>query len=416
MSETVISAQGVGKSYQLGVRTGHRTFRDAVSDAMRAPLRALRALGRRAEAPENRTHWALHDVSFDIRRGEVVGVIGRNGAGKSTLLKILSRITEPTNGAIEIHGRIGSLLEVGTGFHPELSGRENIFLNGAILGMKRTEIQRRFDEIVAFAEVEKFLDTPVRHYSSGMYMRLAFSVAAHLEPEILIVDEVLAVGDAEFQKKCLGRMEEIGRGGRTVIFVSHNMSAVQRMCTSGMFLERGAIRYVGDIQETVRSYVASLPDAAAALQSRSGGKVRFLNFRITDERGEARREFFMGETVCVEMTVQLFQRVESPILCIEIRDEMQECFAHILNVDDGLQLKDLPVGKAINVRVEIPRVFFTPSRYFFSFWAGEDAYTDSDYVRDALSIELFQGETLRRATTYPKLAKLYMPTSWEILL
>lgn len=199
--------------------------------------------------------WALKDVSFDIQQGDRVGIIGRNGAGKSTLLKILSRITEPTSGKVSIKGRVASLLEVGTGFHPELSGRENIFLNGAILGMSKAEIKKKFDEIVAFAEVEKFLDTPVKRYSSGMYVRLAFAVAAHLEPEILIVDEVLAVGDAQFQKKCLGKMEEVGKEGRTVLFVSHNMSAIQNLCTKAIWLERGHLHREGDVTEQITSYL-----------------------------------------------------------------------------------------------------------------------------------------------------------------
>src|SRR5215468_2950855 len=224
----IIKVESLGKQYNIGTqRAPYSTLRDSITEALRAPGGWLRRNGNRKEE----TIWALQDVSFAVKPGEVVGVIGRNGAGKSTLLKLLSRITEPTSGQINLYGRVGSLLEVGTGFHPELSGRENVYLNGAILGMKRGEIDRKFDEIVAFAEIEKFIDTTVKHYSSGMYMRLAFAVAAHLEPEILLVDEVLAVGDAVFQKKCLGKMEEVSRTeGRTVLFVSHNMGAIQSLC------------------------------------------------------------------------------------------------------------------------------------------------------------------------------------------
>src|SRR5262245_55876630 len=220
MSDVAIRVEGLGKQYRLGAQQErYHTFADQIKK-----WTSVRRLLRRRSRDEKRpTFWALKDVSFEVRRGEVVGVIGRNGAGKSTLLKILSRVTEPTEGGADIHGRVGSLLEVGTGFHPALTGRENVYLNGAILGMRRREVSRKFDEIVAFAEVEKFVDTPVKHYSSGMYTRLAFAVAAHLEPEILIVDEVLAVGDQAFQKKCLGKMGEVARGGRTVLFVSHNM-------------------------------------------------------------------------------------------------------------------------------------------------------------------------------------------------
>ncbi|HEY8504719.1 MAG TPA: ABC transporter ATP-binding protein, partial [Gemmataceae bacterium] len=229
-----IRVENLSKQYRLGETLGspYQTLRDALAEAAKAPLRRLFRRDRPGVGGGARGHfWALKDVSFEVKPGEVVGVIGRNGAGKSTLLKVLSRITEPTAGRAEIRGRVGSLLEVGTGFHPELTGRENIYLNGSILGMNRREIARKFDEIVAFSEIEKFLDTPVKRYSSGMYVRLAFAVAAHLEPEILIVDEVLAVGDAAFQKKCLGKMQDVTKDGRTVVFVSHNLGALQHICT-----------------------------------------------------------------------------------------------------------------------------------------------------------------------------------------
>jgi lipopolysaccharide transport system ATP-binding protein len=255
MSELAVRVEGLSKQYRLGgPRERYTTLRDQVNKLTSASLRAL--LGRGGRPERNGLFWALKDVSFEVKRGEVVGIIGRNGAGKSTLLKILSRITEPTEGEVDVHGRVGSLLEVGTGFHPELTGRENVYLNGAILGMKRGEIVRKFDEIVAFAEVEKFIDTPVKHYSSGMYMRLAFAVAAHLEPEILIVDEVLAVGDAAFQKKCLGKMGDVARGGRTVLFVSHNLSAVQSLCNRAVMLDRGKVRWIGPTVEVVGCYLA----------------------------------------------------------------------------------------------------------------------------------------------------------------
>ena len=254
MSELAVRVEGLSKEYRLGgPRERYSTLRDRLNKLASAPFRALR--GRRERSEQNPPFWALKEVSFDVRPGEVVGIIGRNGAGKSTLLKILSRITEPTEGEVDISGRVGSLLEVGTGFHPELTGRENVYLNGAILGMRRAEIARRFDEIVAFAEVEKFIDTPVKHYSSGMYMRLAFAVAAHLEPEILVVDEVLAVGDAAFQKKCLGKMGEVAERGRTVLFVSHNMQAVQRLCPSVVLLDRGRIAAQGPSYQVIRTYI-----------------------------------------------------------------------------------------------------------------------------------------------------------------
>src|SRR5450759_3606935 len=246
-SDTALRVSGLSKSYRIGEKPEkYKTLRDTIAGLAGAPVRMLRAAAEGRSSPD-RTIWALRDVSFDVKRGEVVGIIGRNGAGKSTLLKILSRITEPTEGQAEMHGRVGSLLEVGTGFHPELTGRENVFLNGAILGMRRTEIASKFDEIVAFAEIEKFMDTAVKHYSSGMYMRLAFAVAAFLEPEILLIDEVLAVGDVMFQKKCLGKMEDVARAGRTVLFVSHNMAAVRTLCNRGIVLHEGRVAETGNV-------------------------------------------------------------------------------------------------------------------------------------------------------------------------
>jgi len=259
MSDVVIRVEGLSKRYRLGKREQYRALRDTLTDMLYAPVRLARSAlrGERQQASKDDSQlWALKDVSFEVRRGEVVGIIGRNGAGKSTLLKILSRITRPTEGRVGMRGRVGSLLEVGTGFHPELTGRENIYLNGAMLGMRRAEIVRKFDEIVAFAEVERFIDTPVKHYSSGMYMRLAFAVAAHLEPEILVVDEVLAVGDAQFQKKCLAKMHEVGREGRTILFVSHNMAAVRQICQRGVTIERGQIVDQGPINLVADRYLA----------------------------------------------------------------------------------------------------------------------------------------------------------------
>jgi lipopolysaccharide transport system ATP-binding protein len=259
MSDVAIHAEGLGKQYHLGQlgQNGNKTLRESLVDLCSAPLRRTKQFlsGRSSASKLDDVLWALRDASFEIKQGEVVGLIGRNGAGKSTVLKVLSRITEPTCGYVDVHGRIGSLLEVGTGFHNELSGRENIFLNGAILGMRKAEIQRKFDEIVEFSQIERFLDTPVKHYSSGMYVRLAFAVAAHLEPEILLVDEVLAVGDARFQKKCLNKMEDVAHGGRTVIFVSHNMSAVTRICQRAILLDEGRIACDGPTHEVVSSYL-----------------------------------------------------------------------------------------------------------------------------------------------------------------
>jgi lipopolysaccharide transport system ATP-binding protein len=277
----VVTLESVGKRYRLRHQATerYRTLRDAIAGAARSPLAWWNASSARTADD----FWALRDVSFAVARSEVLGIIGRNGAGKSTLLKILSRITEPTTGRVTLDGRVASLLEVGTGFHPELSGRENIFLNGAILGMTREEIRRKFDSIVAFAEVERFLDTPVKRYSSGMYVRLAFAVAAHLEPDILIVDEVLAVGDAEFQKKCLGKMQEVSRGGRTVLFVSHNMTAVQALCGTAIWLDQGRVAAQGPAQEVVARYLqgAHAVDRSLAQPVRLGSHLVVAAFELT---------------------------------------------------------------------------------------------------------------------------------------
>jgi lipopolysaccharide transport system ATP-binding protein len=282
MSTAVIRVENVSKRYRIAlVRQRYHTLRDGIADSVRS------LFYRNGRNHQEDTFWALRDVSFEVKTGEVVGVIGRNGAGKSTLLKILSRITEPTSGFAEIRGRVGSLLEVGTGFHPELTGRENIYLNGAILGMKKGEIDRKFDEIVAFSEVENFIDTPVKHYSSGMHVRLAFAVAAHLEPEIVIIDEVLAVGDMAFQRKCLGKMEDVARQGRTVLFVSHNMTTVQTLCKRGILLGNGMVSVDGDVTEAVNTYLRTLEQTAGENISqrtdrRGKGRIRLLKVQICD--------------------------------------------------------------------------------------------------------------------------------------
>lgn len=313
-SDVAIRVEDLSKLYSIGgKKEKYRTLRDTVSDAATAPFRRVRsALQRNGQGhTEDNTIWALKDVSFEVKRGEVVGVIGRNGAGKSTLLKILSRITEPTSGRAAIHGRVGSLLEVGTGFHPELTGRENIYLNGAILGMKRTELERRFDEIVAFAEVEKFIDTPVKHYSSGMYLRLAFAVAAHLEPEILLIDEVLAVGDASFQRKCLNKMQEVGQQGRTVLFVSHNILAITRLCPRTILLDEGGVLMDAPSYQVMRSYLSSGIGTSAArewsdLSSAPGNEVvRLRAVSVRTEDGLITEAIDIRKPIGIEMEYEV---------------------------------------------------------------------------------------------------------------
>jgi lipopolysaccharide transport system ATP-binding protein len=278
MPAIVIQAEGLGKRYHRGLQV-KGGLRHALEDFVRSPLGSLRR-------KKEETFWALKDVSLEVREGEVLGLIGRNGAGKTTLLKILSRITRPTTGWAEIHGRVGSLLEVGTGFHPELTGRENTFLSGAILGMGRAEITRKFDEIVAFAELEKFIDTPVKHYSSGMYVRLAFAVAAHLEPEILLVDEVLAVGDINFQKKCLGKMDDVARAGRTVVLVTHQMNQIRRLCPRVVWIDDGSVRQDGTVHNVLAAYESAMfsGDRAKGLRRGSATRAQFLRWEIGEPR------------------------------------------------------------------------------------------------------------------------------------
>jgi lipopolysaccharide transport system ATP-binding protein len=311
MSLPALSVDSLSKEFRLGARNaGYRTFREAVMDLAAGPLRRLKN-GRAQDEAE--TLWALRDVSFDVQPGEVVGIIGRNGAGKSTLLKVLSRITKPSRGRIRIRGRVASLLEVGTGFHPELTGRENIFLNGAILGMTRREIARKFDEIVQFAEVDRFIDTPVKRYSSGMYLRLAFGVAAHLEPEILVIDEVLAVGDASFQRKCLSKMEDVGRHGRTVLFVSHSMTAINRLCSRAILLERGTIIDDGISHRVTSSYLRSDLGTTAArrwqddVQAPGNDIVRLRSVRVCSEDGQTRESFDIRYPIGIEMVYEVIE-------------------------------------------------------------------------------------------------------------
>jgi lipopolysaccharide transport system ATP-binding protein len=318
----IIKVENLGKQYRIGARQEpYLTIRDSIAKTFRAPL----ARFRRNDEPEN-TIWALKDVNFEVAPGEVVGVIGGNGAGKSTLLKVLSRITDPTTGQVDIYGRVGSLLEVGTGFHAELSGRENIYLNGAILGMKRGEIDRKFDEIVAFAEIEKFIDAPVKHYSTGMYMRLAFSVAAHLEPEILIVDEVLSVGDIKFQKKCLGRMGDIAKEGRTVIFVSHDLETIRKLCGVTALIEKGMISAMGNTIDVVEKYLEAncetRPDYSIPVDN--GNSYPGYAYRLTVEnvKGEPISSIPVGEGWQVRVSFRLNRKVEHFIIALGLLTQL----------------------------------------------------------------------------------------------
>ncbi|MFQ5353650.1 MAG: ABC transporter ATP-binding protein [Thermodesulfobacteriota bacterium] len=328
MATPIIEIDGISKSYLIGKKVSYGSLREEIALALSAPFRRM---GKRRSAGDGaETVWALKDVSFDVKEGEVVGIIGKNGAGKSTLLKILSRITDPTGGRISMRGRIASLLEVGTGFHPELTGRENIFLNGALLGMNNVEIRKKFDEIVAFSEIEKFLDTPVKRYSSGMYVRLAFAVAAHLEPEILIVDEVLAVGDSAFQQKCLGKMGEVAEGGRTILFVSHNMAAMKKLCSRGVLLEGGRVAATGTVEDVTERYLNS------GNVEEGGGPVRITglpyhhkrtgfnieDIKVTGLKGGEIRHLGTGDIIKIRVDYNANKTITSPGLVIKFKTNM----------------------------------------------------------------------------------------------
>ncbi len=359
-ADLALQVRNLGKCYRLGASAGaggYRTLREEIVGWPRRWADRWRG-GRDAE-----TFWALQDVSFDVARGEVLGVIGRNGAGKSTLLKILSRIMAPTAGSADIYGRVGSLLEVGTGFHPELTGRENIFLSGAILGLRRAEVRQRFDEIVAFAEVEQFLDTPCKHYSSGMYMRLGFAVAAHLQTEILLVDEVLAVGDAEFQRRCLGKMSEIAGGGRTVLFVSHNMAAVEQLCSRGVVLERGRAAFLGKIDAAIAAYRSQIARTGAASYERTGRGGHSAWIAAAQLRNAHQQ---VGGCIAmsdaIEILVEVFTETARHLaLSVQVREMGGAPLVHCPSGDVG-QIIPVEAGRH-RVRVVLPALLLYPGVY-----------------------------------------------------
>ena len=382
MSDIAIRVENLSKQYRIGERESYKTLRDVIADSAATPFRKLRSAfngngsssnsnGRPSVAGQpsadgavagpspSATIWALDDVSFEVKQGEVVGIIGRNGAGKSTLLRILSRITKPTKGHAKIFGRVGSLLEVGTGFHPELTGRENIYLNGAILGMRKAEIERKFDEIVAFAEVEKFIDTPVKRYSSGMYVRLAFGVAAHLETEVLLVDEVLAVGDAQFQKKCLDKMREIGTQGRTILFVSHNMSAVRSICEQALIVEKGKVVAQGEINETVDRYLARINSSGSSTEVVETNNFSVSSVEISSIAGPVIKTF---DPVQVKVRFVPKTDIQDPGLYVSILT-MESRRLTGLDLKDFITTDALPVGRPVELGFTIESLPLLPGSY-----------------------------------------------------
>jgi lipopolysaccharide transport system ATP-binding protein len=423
MSDIAIRVQELGKRYKLGAPERYRTLRDTLADVFTAPSRWFRRVPS-ASAGEQ-TFWALKDISFDVKQGDVVGIIGRNGAGKSTLLKVLSRITEPTAGQADIHGRVASLLEVGTGFHPELTGRENIYLNGAILGMKKAEIRRKFDEIVAFSEVEKFIDTPVKHYSSGMYVRLAFAVAAHLEPEILIVDEVLAVGDAAFQKKCLRRMGEVANEGRTVLFVSHNMTAVQSLCTRAILLRGGRVVADGPTHDTVVQYIgmdndghsssAELRDHPHRLGRNADHAARMTAVTLESEEEPLSGELHMGGPLTIRVDFESPERpLKPPVLGVVIKTSLG---VPVLGINNRILPAPPPAAGLTqgSVVCHFENIPLMPGRYLLDLYLG-DSYVDLDIVQEAISFQVCAADIFGTGQIPPSAAgPICWPAAFTIL-
>lgn len=402
MSQSALSVRGVGKRYRIGEAAASRdSLVSTLQEWLTSPARNLRRLRqlRRFKDEEHETIlWALRDVSFDVQPGEVVGVIGRNGAGKSTLLKVLSRITAPTVGDITIRGRVGSLLEVGTGFHPELTGRENVFLNGTILGMRKAEVGRRFDEIVEFSGVSKFLDTPVKRYSSGMRVRLAFAVAAHLDPEILIIDEVLAVGDMAFRKKCLEKMEQVSSEGRTVLFVSHSMESVSQLCGRTILLENGRVVIDGKTPEVIPRYYAAIADTRIDVSSslhdtrvrRGSGAMRFNNVEILDLAGERRNRFRCGESVVFKLGYTTFEEIDGFSLVVGLRGTTSRDF--IVQIRRRVTDERLPANRSGEVVVTLRDIPLRTGLYPTYFWLGPDRRSLFDVLDDLTAPLSFESD------------------------
>lgn len=399
-----IIVENLSKKFQIGkFQSSYPTMREVLSNACRAPFSKLKTIlsSKSPSSSENReTLWALKDVSFEVKHGEVVGIVGGNGAGKSTLLKVLSRITRPTYGKAVLHGRLGSLLEVGTGFHPDLTGRENIFLNGAILGMRRQEIIRQFSEIVAFAEIEKFIDTPVKFYSSGMYIRLAFAVAAHLEPEILIVDEVLAVGDVRFQRKCLGKMKDIAQHGRTVLFVSHNIPAVRSFCSTAILLEEGQLKAKGDTDSVIREYLNSYSSQEGKClwedgKGPSNGSFRFLSVCLKNGEGSLLHSVPISQDTVIEIEYEVEKKgSQVGFSCMLFDMEGQCIFSSLNNLEAEYYGNQLSLG-IYRTTCHLPGHLLNEGRFYISLVGFSAARSDPVVLDRILSFDAIDDGVLR---------------------
>lgn len=421
MSNVAIRAESLGKQYRIGTRAAepYDTLRDALVRFAKAPARALE--GMRRPHPESgegeELFWAIREISLEVRHGEVLGIVGRNGAGKSTLLKVFSRITEPTVGRAEVHGRVGSLLEVGTGFHPELTGRDNIYLNGSILGMDRAYIDQRFDEIVEFSGAEKFIETPVKRYSSGMYLRLAFAVAAHLEPDVLIVDEVLAVGDAEFQKKCLGKMDEVAQAGRTILFVSHNLAAVNRLCTRAVLLDGGRLKLDGSVGEVTAAYTAagnSTSEFSDARRLHRSAEVVVKDAWL-ERDGVRHATFQFGDAVDVFLRLRVQARQRFAVELV-LRDQDHAAIAFFgSGVQQRLEFEARP-GE-MTLRVRIPEVPLAEGRFYLDIAAAETGRRFLDYLESALAFDVEMSDPLGSGIRYYQAGKgsVYLPSHFTVV-
>jgi lipopolysaccharide transport system ATP-binding protein len=407
-SDIAISVENLAKSYTIQHQERATTITGAALSRIKNPVQKM----------ETETFWALNGVSFEVKRGEVIGIIGRNGAGKSTLLKVLSRITEPTRGRAVMHGRVGSLLEVGTGFHPELTGRENVFLNGAVLGMARQEVVRQFDAIVDFSGTEKFLDTPVKRYSSGMYVRLAFAVAAHLNPEILIVDEVLAVGDSEFQKKCLGKMKDVAGQGRTVLFVSHAMNSVLQLCSRCIYMKQGLVKADGPAREVIDGYITEgitgIYEKTWSLEDAPGNEIgRILSVRALNAKSESTGDFALSESIILEMEYVVLKSGTEITPLFHVLDSREVCLFANANVDN-LEWADRKYDPGVyRVRVTIPKNLFNDGTYNVTAFLVQGYNVLLAKEDNVIQFELHDDGSGRGGYTGPMMGVLRPQLPWE---
>lgn len=409
---TAIEFNNISKQYRLGL-VSTRTLSHDLNRwwtmnirGKEDPYLKIGDTNDRSTKGESDYVWALRDIDFKVEQGDVLGIIGKNGAGKSTLLKILSKVTTPTTGTIKARGRIASLLEVGTGFHPEMTGRENIYMNGAIMGMTKAEISRKLDEIVDFSGVERYIDTPTKRYSSGMTVRLGFAIAAHLDPEILVVDEVLAVGDAEFQKKAIGKMQDVSRGeGRTVLFVSHNMPSIQKLCSSCVLLKDGMVSTIGQTNSVIDLYLRE-QNKLGYYDRKGSGKLRFVSHKLSPDI------ISVGEGIEIEFSIQVNAHIDKVMFHVNLYSDEENWYAQVSSEDDDFALANADLGETRTIKCKIPYINAAPGRYYLNLWAG-NAFEEYDWLQHCMEITIGQGDTyIKRVTTYPN-AAMVLKSEWK---